>query len=137
MWAHYILCIYKCIPYTLGLGCLVSQETCVFVDSFWTVVNNSSIFKFRRVRNIFQSDFWIYNIIIIISKVHLLYYYIFLLHILIWFWDSRKGESKRCRRCSVCVLCVCSVCVYTYIFEISHPKKTIVFPSTLHPNILH
>jgi hypothetical protein len=38
----------------------------------------------------------------------------------------------------VCVYCVCVVCVYIHIYiEISHPKKTIVLPSTLHPNILH
>ncbi len=93
----------------------------------------SSKFKFRRGRNTFQSDFWIYNIIIIISKLHLYtttyFYYIFLFY----FETVEKVSLKDVGG----VVCVYFVCVYTNIFETFHPKKTIVFPSTLHPNILH
>ncbi len=92
-----------------------------FRDSFSTIVNNSFIFK---------NHFWNIQYYYYYYYITLLYYYIFL-----FYFETVEKVSLKDVGGVVCVYCVC-VYIHMYLKYLILKKK-IVFPSTLHPNILH
>ena len=95
----------------------MSQETCVFVDSFSTVVNNSSIFKnhpnsnFEEVVTHFNQIFE-YAILSLLLVNYIYYTTTYFYYIFLFYFETVEKVSLKDVGGVVCVLCVC---VYIYI----------------------